>query len=177
MFRIVIACCLALQLSASAVSQPPQHPGQSDQSYNRVDGYVFDKELEKRASEQNLRAGDGPIAELISRRVEDAERRMNTRIDAIVEGRISDKLREIASFQDRADAMEKRWTPVQNLVDRLNGLIFKLIIGVLLFGLLVVIVLGLLARAYAKVARAVNPLAAATQGLSVSDLVKLFQSK
>lgn len=151
------------------------------QDYNRVDGFLFDKELQAKSEKLQQEGSGGPLSQLVDRRVNEVEQRLlekiRTNIDAIVESRLRERLeslpnvRDLQLFREKAEELEKRWTPLQTLVDRLSSLLLKLIFAVILLAVLVVLIAGLLTRVYRKI----NPLSVATSGMTAADLFKVFQ--
>jgi hypothetical protein len=149
-----------------------------DQDYRRVDGYLFDDNLQRAATE-----GRGPISDMVDRRMESIESAMNERMESRLRDAIPDlaeireRTRLVSGFGERFDRIEQRWTPLQNLVDRLIGLIWKLIYAVVLLAVLVgfVVLVGLFL--YAKIMRRINPVASILDGNVLTELIAALKKK
>jgi hypothetical protein len=160
----------ALLLPSLAVAQ--------EQEYRRVDGYLADAELQKAATE-----GRGPIADMVDRRVAAIEEKVNERMESRLReaipdlGEIRERTRMIDRIGERFDAVEKRWTPLQNLVDRLIGLVWKLMLLVLSLAVLLgfVAVVGLIL--YRKAMNKINPVAGLLSGETLAELIRALRAK
>jgi hypothetical protein len=149
-----------------------------EQEYRRVDGYLPDAELQKAATE-----GRGPIADMVDRRVAAIEEKVNERLEARLRdaipdlGEIRERTRMIDRIGERFEAVEKRWTPLQNLVDRLIGLVWKLMLLVLSLAVLIgfIAIVGLIL--YRKAMNKINPVAGLLSGDALAEIIKALRNK
>jgi hypothetical protein len=182
MFRLMLLVCVLFPSVLIAQDEPV---GQSAEVSRRVDGYLFDDKLQA-AGER----GNGPLAQLVEARVALMEEKLNEKMegrirDAIPDlGEIRESIKEWKSdrqefgrLRDRIGEVEGRWTPVQSMVDRLTGLVWKLMILIASLCALAMFVFFIGLYLYRKLSSKIAPLASlASGGIPITEIVKLLES-